>query len=222
MTDLERMYRERFSGRLEYRQRIWKVLIPFFHKWVAPDSTVLDLGCGYCEFINRISARKKYGMDLNPDVSRHASADVEIIQQDCAQAWPLLEGSLDVVFTSNFFEHLPDKAALERTVQQAFLSLKAGGKLIAMGPNIKYTGAAYWDFFDHHIALTELALVELLKQCGFEIARVTPRFLPYKMSMGREYPAWMLSCYLKLPLVWPLFGKQFLVVARKPTAGPPH
>jgi len=222
VTDLERMYRERFSGRLEYRQRIWKVLIPFFQKWVAPDSTVLDLGCGYCEFINLISARKKYGMDLNPDASRQASADVEIIQQDCAQAWPLLEGSLDVVFTSNFFEHLPDKAALESTVQQVFLSLKAGGRLIAMGPNIKYTGGAYWDFYDHHIALTELALVELLKGCGFEIDRVTPRFLPYKMSMGRKYPAWMLRWYLKVPLVWPLFGKQFLVIARKPTAGLPH
>jgi hypothetical protein len=41
------------------------------------------------------------------------------------------------------------------------------------------------------------------------------RFLPYTMSRGKQQPVWMLRLYLKLPLAWPLLGKQFLVVARK-------
>ena len=29
-------------------------------------ASILDLGCGYCQFINHIVSAGKYGMDLNP------------------------------------------------------------------------------------------------------------------------------------------------------------
>jgi hypothetical protein len=29
------------------------------------------------------------------------------------------------------------------------------GEIILIGPNIKYTGEAYWDFWDHLLPLTE-------------------------------------------------------------------
>src|ERR1700680_3006888 len=88
--DLEQIYRQRFSGNLQYRRRVWKVLAAgVFSAWGPPDSVILDLGCGYCEFINHIRARKKYGMDLNPDAARNAAPDVIIVQQDCSQAWPV-------------------------------------------------------------------------------------------------------------------------------------
>src|SRR5258708_7775671 len=177
---------------LEYRKEVWRVLTSrFFSRWISRDAAVLDLGCGYCEFINSILARKKYGMDLNPDASKNAAGDVVVFEQDCSQPWPLQEASLDVVFTSNFFEHLPTKTHLEKTLQQAWLSLNKGGIVIAMGPNIKYLPGAYWDFYDHHIALTELALVEVMKKCGFTIEMMKPRFLPYSMSNGRNYPVWI-------------------------------
>jgi hypothetical protein len=93
--------------------------------------------------------------------------------------------------------------------------LKPGGRFIAMGPNIKYIPGAYWDFFDHYVELTELSLAEALLNCGFEIEKQVGRFLPYTMSQGSQYPVWMLRVYLALPLAWPIFGKQFLVVGRK-------
>lgn len=215
--DLQQIYRERFSGALEYRQLVWKQLnSSWFSAWVRPESTVLDLGCGYCEFINNIPARKKYGMDLNPDTAGNAAPGVTILQQDCSQTWQIQPESLDVVFTSNFFEHLPTKTHLEQTLREAWRALKPEGKLIAMGPNIKYVPGAYWDFYDHHIALTELSLTEVMKKCGFVMEKVTARFLPYTMSNDRRYPLWILRLYLLLPMVWPWFGKQFLVIARKP------
>jgi SAM-dependent methyltransferase len=214
--DLEQIYRERFSGMLEYRREVWRVLTSrFFCRWISTKAVVLDLGCGYCEFINNISAGKKYGMDLNPDAVKNADPDVTVFQQDCSTPWPISAGDLDVVFTSNFFEHLPTKTHLEKTLQQAFVGLKNGGALIAMGPNIKFLPGAYWDFYDHHIALTELALVEVMKKCGFKIELVRPRFLPYTMSNRANYPLWMLRLYLALPAIWPVFGKQFLIVGRK-------
>ena len=154
-------------------------------------------------------------MDMNPDARRHAAADVNVLEQDCSQEWNLQAGSLDAVFTSNFFEHLPTKVLLQKTILQAHRALKPGGRLIALGPNIKYLPGAYWDFFDHHLALTELSLSEVLMNSGFEVRVCWPRFLPYTMSTGGEYPIWILRAYLAMPLAWRFFGKQFLIVTEK-------
>ena len=219
--DLEQLYRARFAERAAYRQEVWAVLSRFFSRWIPPDSAVLDLGCGWCEFINSAVCRRKFGMDLNPDAKRHANPDVVILQQDCSEQWAVEGASLDVVFTSNFLEHLPAKSALQSTLQQAFRALKPNGRFIAMGPNIKRVPGAYWDFFDHHLPLTELSLSEVSEKCGFQVELQHARFLPYTMSRGRQYPAWMLRVYLSMPFFWRLAGAQFLVVARKPLASEP-
>ena len=98
----------------DYRRRVWSVLTAeYFQQFIAPDDTVLDLGCGWGEFINQIKAGARFGMDLNPDTARRLAPGVVFLHHDCAQPWPLAAESLDTVFTSNFFEHLPDKAALK-------------------------------------------------------------------------------------------------------------
>lgn len=155
-------------------------------------------------------------MDLNPDARGFANPGVDILEQDCSSRWGIDSDSLTVVFTSNFLEHLPAKSALEATLHEAFRALKPNGRFIAMGPNIRYLPGAYWDFFDHHLPLTELSLSEVLEKCGFHVEIKRARFLPYTMSRGVEYPAWMLRAYLAWPMLWRLAGKQFLVVARKP------
>ena len=214
-TDLRRIYRARFEKNVQYRQQVWEVLCAFFARWIRPQDTVLDLGCGWCEFINAAKCGRKFGMDLNPDARSHANADVTIVEQDCSQPWNVPAGSLDAVFTSNFLEHLPDKEALERTLVSAREALKRDGLFMALGPNIRYLGGAYWDFFDHYVALTDLSLREVLVKNGFEVRESYARFLPYTMSHGRQYPLWMLRLYLSLRPAWRIFGKQFLVVAAK-------
>jgi len=215
--DLQQIYQARFAGKSTYRNRVWQELARYFGQWVPVAGTVLDLGAGYCEFINNVTAGVKYAMDLNPSVQHQAAPGITILRQNCADPWTLEDGSLDAVFTSNFLEHLPDKAAISIVLAHAYRCLKPGGRFIAVGPNIKYTGGAYWDFFDHHIPLTDLSLSEALTSQRFELVRRAARFLPYTMSDGREYPIWMLRQYLAMPFVWPLFGKQFLVVGQKPS-----
>ena len=214
--DLEQIYKQRFSGSEAYRTQIWSALTSMvFSKWVAPEHTVLDLGSGYCEFINNISARVKFAMDLNPATSTQAADDVKVILQDCSEPWPIQPDSLDIVFTSNFFEHLPDKSVLERIVRSAHRSLKTGGRLIALGPNVRHTSGAYWDFYDHYIPLTDLSVIELFQKCGFHIEHSWAQFLPYTMARGPRYPVWILKAYLMMPWVWRIFGQQFLVIGRK-------
>lgn len=201
----------------EYRRRMWSVLTAdFFQQFISEQSTVLDLGCGWGEFINQIKAARKFGMDLNPDSGTRLAHGVHFLHQDCSQPWQVEPGSLDSVFTSNFFEHLPDKAALKATLAHAFNALKPGGRLIALGPNVKATGGAYWDFFDHHVMLTEQSLREVLELTGFNTERCLARFLPYTAVGKPQAPLWMIRLYLKLPFLWRFFGGQFLLVARRP------
>lgn len=86
--DLRKLYLTRFTGQEAYRNRIWQVLTSeFFSRWVHDSSTILDLGCGYGEFINNISAGKKYAMDLNPSTKDRLHGDVEFLEQDCSLPW---------------------------------------------------------------------------------------------------------------------------------------
>ena len=39
----------------------------FFQKYIPEDSSILEIGVGYCEFINAIKAKKKIAFDVNPD-----------------------------------------------------------------------------------------------------------------------------------------------------------
>jgi SAM-dependent methyltransferase len=214
---LRREYDRRFAARQDYRYRVWTILTErFFQRYVDSTATVLELGCGWGEFINQIRAGAKYGMDLNPSSPSRLNADVEFLHQDCSQPWPLAEGSLDVVFTSNFFEHLPDKASLGRTLAESRRCLRSGGRIICLGPNIRALHGSYWDFWDHYLPLTERSLEEGLELAGFRIAECRGRFLPYTMSRERQAPLWAVSLYLKLPLLWGIVGRQFLVVAVKP------
>ncbi len=215
-SELTQIYERRFKSIEEYRNRVWKVLIgSFFAKWLRPGDSVLDLGCGFGEFINNVTCRHRYGMDLNPATAAKLNTEVRFIEQDCSQHWDLPDTSLDVVFTSNFLEHLGDKDAVKRTLAQAYRSLRPGGLFIAMGPNIRYLPGAYWDFFDHHVILTERSLSEVLSISGFNVERATPRFLPYTMVGGIRYPLWLLRLYLVMPFLWWIKGRQFLVIARR-------
>lgn len=215
--DLEREYRLRFNDIAEYRDRVWQRLTrDFFQAHVPASSVLLDLGCGWGEFVRNIQAQRKYAMDLNPESARRLPADVTFLQQDCAERWPLPDATLDVVFSSNFFEHLPTRASLRATLSEARRCLKPGGRLICLGPNVRYLPGAYWDFWDHCLPLSERSLSELLELLGFDIETRLARFLPYSMSQGLRPPPLFLSIYLKLRFLWPLLGKQFLIVGRNP------
>ncbi|HKV40731.1 MAG TPA: class I SAM-dependent methyltransferase [Blastocatellia bacterium] len=72
--DLAAIYGRRFSGLEDYRRKVWSILMSdFFHRFVPGNGAVLDLGCGYGEFINQVKARSRYAIDLNPESMRIAS-----------------------------------------------------------------------------------------------------------------------------------------------------
>lgn len=125
-------------------------------------------------------------------------------------------GSVDVVFTSNFFEHLADKRALMRTLAECHRVLGPGGRLLVLMPNLRYVGSRYWDYFDHHLPLTHVSLAEGLRLAGFEPEEIIPRFLPYTVKDSRlPVRTSLVRLYLRLRPAWRILGRQMFVAARK-------
>ena len=214
--ELSRTYSNRFEGLESYRNEVWNILVnEFFSNWLASDAKVLDLGCGYGEFINNVATAERHAMDLNPDTMNYLDANIHFHQQDCLEPWTIQAGSLDLVFTSNFFEHLSNKEALSKTIQQIYSHLKPNGRLIMLGPNIAALKGHYWDFWDHHIPLSDQSACELLELHKFKIERSISHFLPYNMVRIRKRPLALVKLYVKLPFIWRFFGAQFLIVAQK-------
>ena len=59
--ELQSLYQNRFDDRLEYRDQVWATLCSeFWQRLVPEDGNVLDLGCGYGQFINHIRCRRKW------------------------------------------------------------------------------------------------------------------------------------------------------------------
>ena len=213
---LTQIYVNRFSGHEKYRNRIWKTLVnEFFSKWISSTDHILDLGCGYGEFINHTKCDVRHAMDLNLKTKSLLDKEIIFHQQDCSESWEIDQNSLDLVFTSNFFEHLPNKESLDRTMGEIKKALKPGGRLIAMGPNISVLKGRYWDFWDHHVALSDQSLCELLQIYDFTIEQSYSKFLPYNMVRVKERPLFMVSLFLRFPSLWTIFGKQFLIIAKK-------
>jgi SAM-dependent methyltransferase len=213
---ITKIYEKRFSGHENFRIKVWKILVNvFFSRWIRNTDKILDLGCGYGEFINHANCRVRHAMDLNPKTKSLLDNEIIFHEQDCSKPWKIDSNSLDLVFTSNFFEHLPNKKALDRTVGEIKKAMKPGGYFIAMGPNICILNGEYWDFWDHHVALSDQSLCELLQIHDFTIVQSESKFLPYNMVRVRKYPLFLVSVYLRFSLLWNIFGKQFLIVAKK-------
>ena len=124
-AELEVIYGNRFDHSEDYRNCVWKALMrDWFQAHVPADSTVLDLGCGYGQFINNVVCARKYAMDLNPVSKSKLNPDVTFLSRTAPAVWNLPDDGLDVVFSSNFFEHLLSKADLAKTVRGSLSLLK--------------------------------------------------------------------------------------------------
>lgn len=213
---VDRLYKKRFEGEFRKRNEIWQVLCAsFFQKYVDEDDRVLDIGAGSCEFINNIRCRSKCAVDLNKETAQFAKEDVKVFQCRSTDLSPLTDSSFDVIFMSNFLEHMETKADILKTLSECFRILSPGGKVLVLGPNIRYAYREYWDFFDHYIPLSDKSLVEALHLTGFAVESVFPRFLPYTTKSKLPSYAFLIRSYLKMPLIWKVLGKQLFIAAKK-------
>jgi 2-polyprenyl-3-methyl-5-hydroxy-6-metoxy-1,4-benzoquinol methylase len=105
-----------------------------------PAATVIDVGCGPGIFVPTLADnfRKVYGLDINPDDLRIATAikesldlaNVEIIQSDIAHL-SIGNGAVDIVFSMDALEHIVE---LDVALDKISDTLKDGGQLVVCAP----------------------------------------------------------------------------------------
>jgi len=216
---VQKIYHQRFSAEeLKQKTFVWDTLChSFFQKLVGDKKNILEIGAGAGDFLRAIKAKRKIAIDINPSIKTLEKIGIEThVTNVRTFDANLLQHEVDVVFASNFFEHLPEKKHVSEVLIQCRKMLRPGGKTIILQPNINFLSGRYWDYIDHHIALNHVSMTEALKISGFSVERCIPKFLPYtiKGNLGEFYR--LLPFYIKLPFLWYFFGKQMLIVAKTP------
>jgi SAM-dependent methyltransferase len=196
------------------RATVWKALADHLAAKVPPEADVLEIGAGYCHWINNVRAARRVAVDVWPELPRFAAAGVHPVVLDISRGLLSLgPASFDVVLASNLLEHFsPDAAAT--VVEEIAQLLRPGGRAILVQPNFRHAWRRYFDDYTHRSIFTDVSLPGLLASKGFAIEDVRPRFLPYSMRATRlPITGWLVKAYLRSPIK-PMAG-QMLVVARK-------
>ena len=212
------IYRLRFSEQdLAQARAFWRPICRYLQRYVDAQGTTLDLGAGYCHFINNIVSHEKLALDLNGENLRlYAAPDVRCIESTGADLTGIASSSVNAVFASNVYEHFPSREDAARSFEEVYRVLRPGGRFIVLQPNFAYCAKQYFDYFDHRLIFTHKGMAEGLAISGFQLERVTARFLPYTSKSSLPTAPWMVSLYLSFPLAWQILGSQMLLVARKP------
>lgn len=211
----ERLYSFRFR-RVDQRGRtqVWGEIANHLHGALGRPERVLDPAAGRCEFINAVPARERWAVDRVPFSEGDAAPGTRLIVSDVMDA-DLPADYFDGALVSNFLEHLPTPDAIHDFLVRMHGWMAPGGRIAILGPNYRYCSRTYWDFADHWIALTHLAIEEHLYAAGFTPTVCHPQFLPFSFT-GRLPPSPRLTrLYLRTPPAWKVLGKQFLVIGEK-------
>jgi len=216
--EIAKIYRNRFNEQdIKKKNLLWYILCKhFLNKYIQQNDVVLDIACGFGEFANNIQAKKIFAVDLNADSKSFLNKKITFFNKNFLQLNSIKKNSIDVCFSSNFFEHLSDKRSMDAVLIKAYELLKPGGLYICIQPNIRYEQKKYWDFYDHNIPLSHLSCSEAFLKNGFLIEKLIPKFLPFSTKDNLPQSQLLLWIYLKIPFLWIFFGKQFFLIAKKP------
>jgi len=211
MEDANRYFHSRFVFDPR-RNAVWKEVCRFLQeRYISPESSILEIGAGYCHFINNIEGKERHALDISSEVARHAGKGVVPHPQSCTRMDGIEDSYFDVLFASNILEHLLREETIQ-TLSEIRRVLKKNGKLIIIQPNFKYCFRDYFDDYTHVQVFTHVGLSDLIVASGFSILDLKPRFLPFSMKSNLPKVPWLVRLYLKSP--FKPFAGQMLIVAK--------
>ena len=197
------------------RRIVWQAIARYLQSWIPAQAAVLEIGAGYCDWINSVTAARRVAVDIWPELPRHTAPGVEPIVLDIERDLGILNaGSFDTVLASNVFEHFaPD--VVPTVIAGVVRVLKPGGRVLIVQPNFRLSWRAYFDDYTHRSVFTDVSLPALLRAQGLSIDLVQPRFMPYSMRNSRlPITDWLVTLYLKSPLK-PMAGQMLVVATRR-------
>ena len=217
LNNLDRLYKLRFSKKeFEFKKQLWKILCEdYFQKYIKNNDTVLDLGTGYCDFINHIDCDNKIAIDVNPISRAFANKNVKVFIRKSTNLPKSLYNKVDVVFAACLLEHLASREDLLKTFIEVYKVLRPNGIFIILNPNIRFSTSDYWDYFDHLLPLSDRSVTEGLRLTNFTVIKLLPKFVPNTIKDNLPKSIFLLRIYLRLPILFCIFGRQMLIIAKK-------
>jgi len=211
--DYSRLYEYRFKDvDQDARQRVWNEIARYLWERMGRPRRVLDPAGGRGEFVNAVPAEERWLIDVVDYPERNTDPAVRIVIGDLFDL-ELPDAYFDAVFASNLLEHFRAPEDVARFLERMRATLTPGGVLALMGPNYKYCADEYFDCADHLLALTHLSVQEHLFAAGYQVREVVPRFLPFSFRSRLPASPALTRLYLRMPALWRLQGKQFLILA---------
>jgi len=193
------------------RDVVWRSLWRFyFCKLISPNDCVLDLGCGYGDFINNVVARRRIAVDSWEGFLPYVDPRIERVVGSVMDLNFIEEGVIDFAFASNLFEHL-SKADFACVLEMLRRKLASGGTLNILQPNYRYAYREYFDDYTHVSVFSHISLTDFLTANGFDVLEISPRFLPLTVKSRLPVSPWLIRAYLASPIK-PL-AKQMLIRA---------
>ena len=214
--NLAKVYQFRFAGLSQVKKdATWALVTRWIESKLGNPKSVLDPAAGRGEFIISSRAAERWACDLSDQRTSWPTGITtrfgDIYKVD------LPEKYFDLIFVSNFLEHLATPDDVYKYLMQLRKSLKPGGKLAIMGPNFRFSANEYYDFADHLLPLSDRTVEEHLAAADLQHQLTISRFLPLSFRSQRFSNPWLVKLYLAVPIFWRLFGRQFFIVATRPT-----
>lgn len=198
----------------ERRARLWDHLTRYLSAYVPADAAVLELGAGYCYFINKVPARRRVALDISREMLQWKGPEVEGVCMDALDYLRSTEAEqFDFILASNFFEHF-EWPQLDGMIREIVRCLRPSGRLAVIQPNFRLSPGRYFDDYTHRTIFTDVALNDWLMSAGLTIIKSIPRFLPLTVKSRLGGLTFLIPLYLRLPFR-PLAGQMF-TLAEKP------
>jgi len=191
------------------RRAVWAAIVRFVARDAPRVGTLVELGAGYCDFLNQFPAERRIGFDLNPEMRRFAAEDVELRIESAIGLPGIAPASVDLLFASNFLEHL-DAAQLAELLPRIRLALTPRGRLILLQPNHKRCAERYFDDPTHRTVFDDANVGAWLARHDLRVVKLVPGLLPFSMNSRLPKWGWLTRLYLGLP-VRPLAAQMYVV-----------
>jgi SAM-dependent methyltransferase len=194
------------------RETLWQTLVQYhFSKLIQPTHCVLELGAGYGHFINNVTAARKLALDIWADFPHCLSSGIEAHVGPVDDLGWVPDNSVDFVFASNLFEHVP-QTVFTSVLEQLTRKLKPGGTFNLLQPNYRYAYREYFDDYTHVTVYSDISICDFLNANNYDVIDCQPRFMPLTIKSRFKVSPLLIRAYLISP-VKPL-GKQMFVRAR--------
>ena len=195
------------------REALWRHLNGYLKQFIPANAAVMELGAGYCYFINGVPGTRRVAVDLGPQVTACAAPGVEAHQGDAlAFLRSAPSASFDFIFASNFFEHF-EWPVLFEMIAEIRRVLRPRGRLALIQPNFRLAPRRYFDDYTHRTIFTDVSLADWLESEQFRVIKLVPRFMPLTVKSRAGGLTWLVPIYLRLP--WrPLAGQMFVLAER--------